>query len=329
MLVKLICPACKSDMNHQAAAAWKCPACRHEYPMRNGVLCFLDSKEGFNVGDFQDKQETAWTDSAQLRDRIRQSRLLSFLNRQRIRFSLSGRRDRIFLREMGRGKSDRLILDVGCGGGRHYFCDYGKVIGVDPVPELLQISKQIYSEVYQASATELPFADGTFDYVVSSDVIGHIPFEIKDRMFAEMYRVLKKGGRTVHVIETEGNNRLMRFAHSFPELYQRYFVDKPGHISLELRSQLRARFLRHGFKEIAFKNIGGAIPECGGLSGLFNNEYQTKSMALRFLMRIDRMLSRSLLVKESVNLLLEPLAKVEDMLSPFDHPSGALVVFEK
>jgi SAM-dependent methyltransferase len=328
MLVELICPNCKSKLA-PLAKAQQCPICQTVYPNRDGVLCFLESKAGFNVGDFQDKQESAWTDSARLRDKIRQSRWLSLVNRLRIRFSLSGRRDRIFLKEMGRGHRNKLILDVGCGGGRHYFCDYGKVIGVDPVPELLQISKHIYSEVYQASATELPFADGTFDYVVSSDVIGHIPFEIKDRMFAEMYRVLKKGGRTVHVIETEGNNRLMRFAHSFPELYQRYFVDKPGHISLELRSQLLARFLRHGFKEIAFKNIGGSIPECGGLSGLFNNEYQTKRMALRFLMRIDRMLSRSLLVKESVNLLLEPLAKVEDLLSPFDHPSGALVVFEK
>lgn len=310
-------------------AGWQCTGCRREYVQRDGVLCFLDSKAGFNVGDFQEKQETAWTDSAQLRDRIRQSRLLSFLNRLRIQFSLSGRRDRIFFNEMRRGDRNRLILDVGCGGGRHYFCDYGQVVGIDPIPELLQISKNLYAEVYQASATQLPFADESFDYVVSSDVIGHIPFEIKDQMFAEMYRVLKKGGRTVHVIETEGNNRLMRFAHTYPELYQKYFVDKPGHISLELRSQLRARFQKHGFKEVAFKNIGGAIPECGGLSGLFDNEYRTKSRALSFLIGLDRLLARNLLVKETVNLLLEPFAQLEDRLAPFDHPSGALVVFQK
>src|SRR5215471_8764143 len=110
MLVKLICPTCKTGIIQQQAAAWTCPACQRAYSYRNGVLCFLESKAGFNVGDFQDKQETAWTDSAQLRDRIRQSRLLSFLNRLRIQFSLSGRRDRIFFNEMRRGDRNRLIL---------------------------------------------------------------------------------------------------------------------------------------------------------------------------------------------------------------------------
>lgn len=328
MLVKLICPACKVAIEH-ASSGWKCPACQRDYPERNGVVAFLESKQGFNEGEFQSHQETSWTDSAQLRERIRQSRLLSLVNRIRIRLSLSGRRDRIFLNEMsGRDKS-QLILDVGCGGGRHYFAEYGRVIGIDPVPELLQISKAIYDEVYQASATQLPFPDESFDYVVSSDVIGHIPFEIKDQMFAEMYRVLKKGGRTVHVIETEGNNAVMRFAHSAPALYQRHFIDRPGHISLELRSQLRERFRKHGFKEVAFKNISGAIQECGGLAGIFDNEYRTRSRVIGFLVTVDKLLARNLLVRESINVLLELFAKVEDWVAPFDHPSGALVVFEK
>ena len=29
---------------------------------------------------------------------------------------------------MAHGDKSRLILDLGCGGGRHYFCNYGKVI---------------------------------------------------------------------------------------------------------------------------------------------------------------------------------------------------------
>jgi ubiquinone/menaquinone biosynthesis C-methylase UbiE len=328
MLAKLICPSCKSEMVQQAVGR-ECSACRREYPCRGGVLCFLDSKGEFNLGKFQGNQTLEWTKSARLRDRIRQSQLLSCVNRLRIRCSLSGRRDRIFFNEMRNGDRSKLILDVGCGGGRHYFCDYGQVVGVDPVLELLKISKMIYAEVYQASATQLPFADNSFDYVVSSDVIGHIPFEIKDQMFAEMYRVLKKGGRTCHVIETDGNNRLMRFAHSYPELYQKYFIDIPGHISLELRSQVRARFCKHGFREIAFQNIAGAIPECGGLSGMFGCEYLAKSRSLRYLASLDRLLARNLLVKETINILLEPLAQLEDLLMPFDHPSGALVVFEK
>src|SRR6185503_13337082 len=103
---------------------------------------------------------SAWTYSARLRDRIRQSALLSFINAIRIRLSLSGRRDRVFLKEMKpRAGADRLILDLGCGGGRHYFCEYGKVIGIDPVLPLLQIARTIYDEVYQTSGFKLPFAD--------------------------------------------------------------------------------------------------------------------------------------------------------------------------
>ena len=328
MLVKLICPACKRDLLKEEAGA-RCVSCQCLYPYRQGVLSFLDPGEVFNPGAYEGKQKQAWSDTAQLRDRIRRSHVLSFLNWLRIKFSLSGRRDRIFYNEMHGGDRNRLILDLGCGGGRHYFCDYGKVVGIDAVMELLQISKTVYEEVYHGSALCLPFADGSFDYVVSSDVIGHIPAECKDALFAEMHRVLKKGGRTVHVIETDSTNRWFRFAHQYPELFQEYFVDRPGHIGLAMPSQLRQRFLKHGFKEITFKKFSGTIQECGTLAGCFDNEYKAKCKGLKLIVAADRLCARCLLVKEAVNLLLEPIAKVDDWLSPFDHGSGALVVFEK
>ncbi len=242
---------------------------------------------------------------------------------------MSGRRDRIFYREMRGGGPDRLILDVGCGGGRHYFCDYGTVVGIDPVLELLQIARQIYTEVYHASAFALPFADNTFNYVVSSDVIGHIPFEQKDVMFAEIHRVLKPGGRTVHVIETDAANIWFRFAHSYPDLFRKYFVDLPGHISLELPSALKARFLRNGFKLVRFEKYAGAIQECGTIAGFFNNEYKLKSAPVRCAVGLDRLLARRLAVKELTNFLLEPVGRIVDWLTPLDSANGALVVFEK
>lgn len=327
-LVKLVCPACKSRLAEEPGG-WRCSPCRRRYAYSGGVLCFLTPEENFNPTEYKEKQEQAWSSTAQLRDRIRTNPLLSWLNHLRIRWSLSGRRDRLFYDEMHGGDPRRLILDVGCGGGRHYFCQYGQVIGIDAVLDLLQISKTIYAEVYQASAMNLPFADGSFDYVVSSDVIGHVPFESKDTLFAEMYRVLKPGGRTVHVIETDSTNRWFQFAHQYPELFHEYLVERPGHIGLELPSALRQRFLKHGFKEVAFKRIGGTFQECGSLTGFFGNEYSAHSPSIRRWVALDRLLSRNLLVRESVNVLLEPLAKLDDRLSPFDYCSGALVVFEK
>ena len=328
MLVKLVCPNCRKALT-QDTSGWRCNACGGLYPLHQGILSFLRRDESFNPTSFQDKQESAWSASARLRGRIRRSKALSLVNTARIRFSISGRRDRIFYTEMHRGGLDRLILDVGCGGGRHYFCNYGKVVGIDPVLELLQIAKTIYDEVYHASALALPFADGSFDYVVSSDVIGHIPAEDKDKLFAEMYRVLKPSGRTVHVIETDANNCWFRFAKRYPALFQEYFVQRPGHISLELPSQLRARFLRQGFKQVRFKKYAGTIQECGALAATFGNEFGQKSAALRFSVALDRFLGRNLLVKELVNLLLEPVAQIVDRSTPLDNATGALVVFEK
>jgi ubiquinone/menaquinone biosynthesis C-methylase UbiE len=48
-------------------------------------------------------------------------------------------------------------------------------------------------------AQALPFADKTFDLVVSQLAIHHLPGDLKVRAFGEMYRVLKPKGRCVIV----------------------------------------------------------------------------------------------------------------------------------
>ena len=329
MLVELVCPSCKKRIVADGSN-WKCPACQRPFTNNQGILSFLTPTERFNESVYEEKQVGAWAGSALLRNKIRASRFLSILNRIRVRLSLSGRRDRIFWNEMERrGRRDLLILDVGCGGGRHYFCEYGKVIGVDPVLPLLLMAQKIYDEVYQSSGYNLPFADESFDYVVSSDVLGHISAENKDQLFAEIHRVLKEGGRTIHCIEADSTSPWYRFAHQYPDLFHLHFVDKPGHIGMELPSKWRERFLKHGFKEIAFKKLSCRIQEPGTISALFDNEYKTKSRIMRTLVAVDRLLAKSFAVKEALNFFLEPLAKLDDWFAPFDHASGVLVVYEK
>jgi SAM-dependent methyltransferase len=203
------------------------------------------------------------------------------------------------------------------------------VIGVDPVLPLLQMAAKIYNEVYQTSGFKLPFADGSFDYVVSSDVLGHISSENKDQLFAEIHRVLKKGGRTVHCSEADGNNIWYRFAKKYPELYNIYFVDKPGHIGLETPTQIRQRFLRHGFKEITYRRLNSTVQEPGTLVALFDNEYRTKSKCISACVAVDKALNANFAFREMLNFLLEPLAKIDDWLTPLDSTSGALIVYEK
>jgi ubiquinone/menaquinone biosynthesis C-methylase UbiE len=328
MLAKLICPDCRAEIV-QSGAEWSCPKCGKKFQYLGGILSFLTGAEKFNEGEFEEKQKHAWSDSAALRQKISQSKFLSLLNTLRIQISFFGRRDRLFLNEMsGRDKS-QVILDLGCGGGRHYFCDYGKVVGIDPVLELLPMAKKLYAEVYHAGGYQMPFADNSFDYIVSSDVLGHIPFDKKDALFAEMYRVLKKGGRCVHVIETDCNNVWFRAARRIPGFFEKYYIDLPGHVGLELPTALRQRFLKHGFKEVRFKKIYSDLQPVGNISAVFKNDFDKHPAWVRFVVRVDGVLEKNIFVREFMHLLMEPVAIINDALTPIDYGCGMLVVFEK
>ena len=328
MLVKLVCPDCRVEIV-QSDSGWNCPRCGKKFPYRHGILSFLTDAEKFNEGEFEEKQKGHWSDSAALRQKVSRSKFLSFLNTLRIKFSFFGRRDRLFYDEMAHGDKSRLILDLGCGGGRHYFCNYGKVIGIDPVLELLPMAKKLYAEVYHAGGYQLPFADNTFDYIVSSDVLGHIPFDKKDVLFAEMHRVLKKGGRAVHVIETDCNNIWFHEAKKIPGFFEKYYVDVPGHVGLELPSALRQRFLKHGFKEIVFKKLYSNYQPVGDVASIFRNDFAKHPAWVRLAVRIDGVLGKNIFIRELLHLLMEPAAIVDDWLTPIDYGCGMLVVFEK
>jgi arsenite methyltransferase len=99
-----------------------------------------------------------------------------------------------------------IILDIGCGAGIDLLIasqlagPSGKVVGVDLTKEMVDKARanlksmQIKDyEIHQISSERLPFEDDTFDVVISNGVINLSPD--KPHIFAEIYRVLKKGGR--------------------------------------------------------------------------------------------------------------------------------------
>ena len=98
------------------------------------------------------------------------------------------------------------VLDLGAGSGTDAFCaalqvgSTGRVVGVDFTDK--QIEKAIrlrdrdgfaQVEFVEASIDALPFADATFDVVISNGVVNLSP--VKHRVFAEAARVLRPGGR--------------------------------------------------------------------------------------------------------------------------------------
>ena len=99
------------------------------------------------------------------------------------------------------------ILDAGCGGGRNlvYFLRNGfEVFGVDRNAEAVEyvrglaqtFAPEISPENFQISSVEkMPFADETFDWVLSSAVLHFAEDETQfDKMLREMWRVLKPTG---------------------------------------------------------------------------------------------------------------------------------------
>src|SRR5207237_6150310 len=96
------------------------------------------------------------------------------------------------------------VLGLGCGAGMLALLKRKGVTltGVDLSPECsLAARRNGYDFTMTTKLSHLPFADETFDYVVSLDVIGHIGFEEKDAVFSEVSRVLRPDGVTMHGIE--------------------------------------------------------------------------------------------------------------------------------
>lgn len=87
--------------------------------------------------------------------------------------------------------STKTILDAGCADGlvTNELHDAGyDVTGVDIVPELL---RHVRARALVASVDDLPFDDLSFDCVVTSDVLEHLPAGMFERSLAEIRRVAR------------------------------------------------------------------------------------------------------------------------------------------
>jgi SAM-dependent methyltransferase len=92
------------------------------------------------------------------------------------------------------------ILDAGCGTGGNLHAlevaGYHNLSGFDLSPIALEFCrKRGLTDVRQGSITDIPFGDDSFDIVVSCDVVTDAGTDNEMTALAELFRVLKPGGR--------------------------------------------------------------------------------------------------------------------------------------
>ena len=156
---------------------------------------------------------------------------------------------------LGLSAGERL-LDLGAGGGRHAFeamrrgarvtaLDYsaadlkdvaavaGGMIAAD------EITEDQWAGVANGDALDLPFADGSFDRVIISEVLEHIWDD--ERVLAEVARVLRPGGRLAATVPTRWPERVSW------ALNHRYHDTPGGHVRIYRQRDLEARVERAGF----------------------------------------------------------------------------------
>lgn len=122
---------------------------------------------------------------------------------------LSFRRRIITLLEYLDVKPTDRVLDAGCGEGFYVMlldelypatlgeCGGVRVVGLDNDPRILEQAKKWVGEksnirLLVGDVTKLPFDNESFDKIILSEVLEHVPDE--SRALSEIYRVLKPGG---------------------------------------------------------------------------------------------------------------------------------------
>ena len=106
------------------------------------------------------------------------------------------------------------ILEIGCGTGNltsrvAHAAPTAELTATDPdVAALARARRKVGASgrvrLQTAYAQRLPFADKTFDRVLSSMMFHHLDDDVKVAALAEVFRVLRPGGR-LHVVDVGGD----------------------------------------------------------------------------------------------------------------------------
>lgn len=173
------------------------------------------------------------------------------------------------------------VLDLGCGKGfetieaARLVGDLGEAVGLDITPNMLEVARMnaeaqnVTNIRFMAGNIEnLPFEDASCDAVMSNCVINHA--EDKQKVYSEIYRVLKYGGRFVvsdavtkyplsQSIKDDPKQWAACFGGAITEEEYMTSIRNGGFSELEILK--RREYMKNGYKFIsltiwAYKKIG-------------------------------------------------------------------------
>jgi SAM-dependent methyltransferase len=96
------------------------------------------------------------------------------------------------------------------------------------------------AEAVKGDALDLPYSDGTFDCVIASEILEHVPED--DRAIAELVRVLKPGGSLAITVPRWLPEKVCW------ALSDEYHANEGGHIRIYRADSLRDKVLAHGLR---------------------------------------------------------------------------------
>ena len=155
---------------------------------------------------------------------------------------------------VGAGSS---VIDVGCGAGRHSFEAFRRgadVVAFDQdveelnnVDAILQAMRDqgeapadAKAEAVKGDALDLPYSDGTFDVVIASEILEHVPED--ERAIAELVRVLKPGGQLAVTVPRWLPEKVCWM------LSDEYHANEGGHIRIYRADELSAKVTAFGMQ---------------------------------------------------------------------------------
>jgi len=151
------------------------------------------------------------------------------------------------------------VLDLGAGFGRHAFATARRganVVAADLAASEMGETKDTFAAMYldgeipagtsttcvRADGLRLPFADGSFDRIIASEVLEHVPDDLA--VMAELFRVLRPGGRLAATVPSAVPEQICWWLN---EAYHAP-ISEGGHVRIYGLPELRTKLADTGFE---------------------------------------------------------------------------------